>query len=217
MNEPVWTRAYAAAFGTLAVVAIVRKFFIDDDGFITYLSKFTTQSNAIAAVVLLVGALLAARVAGSAGWDRIRGAAVMYMATTGIVYGFLLDGFDNPFTTEKHWTHTVLHQVMPIVMVLDLAIRPLVHRLTWRDALTWTVYPILYLAYSLVRGAIVDWYPYDFINPGEVGGYDGVAMYSLGITAGFLGIASLIVSANHWSHRLPVPAEMSSGTATPGP
>jgi hypothetical protein len=35
----------------------------------------------------------------------------------------------------------------------------------FRWSLIWLAYPVLYLVYSLVRGAFVDWYPYPFINP----------------------------------------------------
>ena len=205
MDQPLWVRSYRIAFAVLAFAALVGKYVHDTDGPARYLSKFTIQSNAIGMIVLLVGATLGTRAVTSLGWERVRGAAVMYLLTTGIVYGLLIDGFDNPFTSNRHWTHTVLHQIMPIVMVLDLVIRPFVHRLTWRDALRWTGYPILYLIYSLVRGAIVDWYPYDFIDPREVAGYGGVALYSAGITAGFLAVAAVIVLVSRSLHRTPQP------------
>ena len=216
MNEPYWTRAYRAVFAALAVAAIIVKYPLDGDSLVTYLSKFTVESNAFGAAVLLGGALLAPRITGTIAWDGVRGAAAMYLLTTGIVYGLLLQGFDNPFTSGRHWTHTVLHQLMPIVIVLDLVVRPFAHRLGWRDALRWTVFPILYLVYSLVRGAIIGWYPYDFIDPSEVGGYGGVALYALGISAGFLAFAFLILWLSNSLHRLPVkakPVAVPSGSA----
>lgn len=203
MKQPLWIRAYRLAAALLAIVAVLRKYDRDGDAFVNWLSKFTIESNVLAAVVLLGGAILPVTVLTSRGWDRARGAAVMYMATTFVVYGLLIDGFDNPLTTSRHWTHTVLHQVIPIVIVLDLLIRPLVHRLTWRDALRWCVYPIIYLIYSLVRGAITGWYPYTFIDPGRAGGYGGVARYSLGITIGFLVLAFLIVWLSNLRERPP--------------
>lgn len=204
MDQPLWIQGYRMVFAVLAIVAVIRKYFLDNDPLINYLSAFTTQSNVIAAVVLLGGVLLGPDRLASIGWNRIRGAAVVYILTTFIVYGLLLSGFDNPFNTTRHWTHTVVHQIIPLIMVLDLFIRPLVHRLDWRVAMAWTVYPIVYLAYSLTRGSIVGWYPYNFINPHEVGGYDGVALYSVGIAVGFLILGFLIVWMSHWYHRRPV-------------
>jgi hypothetical protein len=55
-------------------------------------------------------------------------------------------------------------------------------------------YPLAYLAYSLIRGPIVDWYPYPFLDPDEVGGYAGVAAYCVAIAAGVLGFIWLIVT-----------------------
>jgi hypothetical protein len=213
---------YRIGFAILAVVALIAKYFRDDRPWDIYLSKFSYQTNAFGALVLIAGALLAPRVIASVGWDRIRGAAVMYLITTFIVYGFLVNSFDNPFTTSRHWTHTVLHQVIPVVMILDLFIRPFANRLAWRDALRWAIYPVIYLAWSLVRGAIDGWYPYDFIDPGEVGGYGGVALYSIGITAGFVSLGLLIVWVSHWYRRaggaaptMRAPRHRAPGSAAP--
>jgi hypothetical protein len=76
------------------------------------------------------------------------------------------------------------------------------------------VYPIVYLTYSLVRGPIVDWYPYDFIDPDEQGGYDGVTLYALGITAGFLLVGLLVVWFSNW--RLRQAAEPPASRPAPG-
>jgi len=56
------------------------------------------------------------------------------------------------------------------------------------------VFPLAYLVYSLVRGPIVGWYPYPFLDPGKVGGYPGVALYAVGITLGFFLFVWLIVA-----------------------
>jgi hypothetical protein len=52
----------------------------------------------------------------------------------------------------------------------------------------------------MARGQVDGWYPYDFIDPGEVG-WGGVALYTLGITAGFLALGLLIVWFSHRSRR----------------
>lgn len=38
----------------------------------------------------------------------------------------------------------------------------------------------------------MDWYAYPFLNPTEVGGYGGVALYSLGILLLFVGLSWLL-------------------------
>lgn len=201
MNQPLWIRAYRLLFGLLALVAVIAKYFHGDDTVGNWISTFTVQGNILAGVVLIAGALLGADVIASDAWDKIRGATVMYLALIFFVYGFLINGFDNPFDTDRHWTHTVLHQLMPLVIVIDVVIRPFVHQPGWRVPFQWMVYPLLYLAYSLVRGEIVHWYPYDFIDPNEVGGYVGVALYCLGITVAFLAVAIGIVGVSRLSRR----------------
>ena len=41
----------------------------------------------------------------------------------------------------------------------------------WRSALVWLLYPLVYAVYSLIHGAVTGFYPYPFINVGELG-YD---------------------------------------------
>ncbi len=202
MNEPIWLRVYRVAFGLLALVAVVRSFpRFDEGGTADFFSMFTYQENTFGGLVLLSGAFLAPAVIASLRWDRLRGAAVMYAVTTFVVYGLLLDGFYNPFNTDHFWTSTVLHQVIPVALVLELILRPFSNRLDWRATLLWMIYPITFLAYSLVRGAVTDWYPYDFLDPREAGGYGGVAVTSIAITVGFAAIGSLIVWLSRWHHR----------------
>ena len=83
---------------------------------------------------------------------------------------------------------------MPVVLLIDWLIMPPRFRIAFREILVWPLYPLLFCAYSLGRGPIVDWYPYDFIDPNESGGYDGVALYVVAITIGFL-VFSMIVMA----------------------
>lgn len=217
MREPRWVRAWRIAFTILALAAVVRGVLRDEDGVANALSMFTYQSNTFEALVLLGGAFLAPGVIGSVRWDRLRGAAVMYSVTTFLVYGFLIEGFYNPFASDHYWTSTVLHQVIPAVLVLDLIARPFANRLTWRSTLLWTIYPIAYLVFSLIRGAFTGWYPYDFINPNEVGGYGGVVLYSIAITAGFFAIGSLIIGISNRLHRQPASASPVTVPSGPAP
>ena len=106
------------------------------------------------------------------GVDRLRGAAVVYMAVTGVVYGLLLQGTD--VDTTIPWVNAIVHQVMPVVVVLDWLLDPPVDRLATRDALAWLTYPVAWIAYTMVRGPIAGWYPYPFLDPAP-GGYAPVA------------------------------------------
>jgi hypothetical protein len=158
-----------------------------------YFSYFTELSNLFAAAIFLYGA-----VAGTAARSRtvqmLRGASVVYMLTTGIVYALLLSGHAVPYP----WVNDVLHRAMPIAVALDWAIDPPRVRLELRRTILWLSFPLVYVAYTLVRGAIVNWYPYFFVDPRRGGGYLLVAGDCLAIA---LGIAALIAATTWVGNR----------------
>ncbi len=193
---PTWVRAYRLAFALLTFAAIgyqlssgVARGPFDVGNFFSF---FTIESNIFAALVLLVTALIGDTP--SPRRDLIRGAAVAYMATTGVVYGLLLSGYTDALQTPVPWVNNVLHRLIPLVMVTDWLLAPPGRGLTYRRALVWMVFPLAYLVYSLVRGPLVGWYPYPFLDPGQVGGYPGVVVYAIGITIGFFLFVWLIVT-----------------------
>jgi hypothetical protein len=157
-----------------------------------YFSYFTNLSNLFAAGVLLAGALRGDRPR-SATFELLRGAAVMYMLTTGIVYAVVLSGQ----SVSIPWVNTIVHQVMPVVVALDWMIDPPRMRLPIRKTLLWLSFPVLYIAYTLIRGAIVDWYPYFFVDPNRAGGYLAVEGACLTIGMGMIGLIGLITWAGN--------------------
>ena len=86
----------------------------------------------------------------------------------------------------------MLHKLFPVIVVLDWLIDPPVTRLTFRQALVWLVYPLIWTAFTIVRGAIDGWYPYPFLDPAN-GGYGSVIVVSAAIFVGFLAIIWITV------------------------
>ncbi|MGH9464755.1 MAG: Pr6Pr family membrane protein [Thermoanaerobaculia bacterium] len=124
--------------------------------------------------------------------DIARGTAVVAMATTGIVFGLLLSQIESEHIIP--WVNFVTHYLMPIVMVLDWLFQPPKARLAPRHVWFWLIYPVTYLVYSLIRGAIGGWYPYWFIDPNKApGGWGGVTLYVVAITVGFLVVSGLLL------------------------
>jgi hypothetical protein len=198
MRQPGWVRGYRVAFALLTFATVAYQFADragkGDFSPANFFSFFTIESNLFAAAVLLVAGLRAdAEGEGSLAWDLVRGAATVYMATTGVVYGLLLSGYTDALQTPVPWVNNVLHRVMPLVLVTDWLLRPPAHRIPVRRALIWIAYPLAYLTYSLARGPRVGWYPYPFLDPAKVGGYPGVAAYGVTIAAGFLLFSWLVV------------------------
>jgi hypothetical protein len=126
--------------------------------------------------------------------DLVRGAAVLYLVITGLVYGVLLAGRPAAQHAAIPWVNMVLHQLLPLVVVADWLIDPPTPALTLRRALAWLVYPLAYVAVILVRGNAGGWYPYPFLDPARAGGPIGVAATCLGIAVATLALTWLIVA-----------------------
>jgi hypothetical protein len=114
------------------------------------------------------------------------------MVITGIVYAVLLANAEVGLTTA--WINDTLHRVIPLAMLADWAAFAPWARASYRAALGWLVVPLAYFAYSLLRGAVVHWYPYPFLNPTHAGGYGRVAGYAV-VLAVFMGLLALAVNA----------------------
>ena len=190
MDRRTWIAGYRVLFALLTLIAIGYQFLdgADNPDFrpLNFFSFFTIQSNLFAAAVLLSGARRDGQAPPSPTVDLVRGAAVLSLSLTGLVYGVLLAGYQEELQTTIPWVDTVLHRVMPLVMIADWLFDPPRTRIDLRRALPWLAYPVVYLVYSLVRGPFVDWYTYAFLDPDAAGGYVGGALYCVGITAGFL-------------------------------
>jgi hypothetical protein len=156
-----------------------------------YFSYFTVLSNVFAAAMLLHGALRPARERSRTA-ELLRGAAVAYILTTGIVYLLLLSGH----APAHPWVNAILHYLMPVAVTLDWLLDPPRTRLEpARTVVLWMAFPVVYVLYTMARGAIVGWYPYFFVNPNRDGGYLLVAGDCVAVG---LGIIALIF-ATTWA------------------
>jgi hypothetical protein len=153
---------------------------------VNYFSYFTIDSNLIAAGVLVVGAARWNRPTPDA-FDLVRGAAVVYMSITGLVFTLLLSNTD--VDTAIRWVNTVVHELMPLVLLADWLVTPPSAKLQLRQGLLWLSFPLVWIVYTIIRGAIVNRYPYPFLDPAN-GGYASVAVYCVAIL-----VAMIVVSA----------------------
>ena len=148
---------------------------------------FTIQSN------LIVGgttALLAVRLdRPSTVFRAFRLIGLVAITVTGVVYHvalariFDLDGIDQ-------LGNQLVHTVVPLLAVIGWLIfgpRGLTsRRVAWLSLL----FPVCWLAFTLIRGAVINWYPYPFINVSVIGYAKAilnafwVALLLLGVAAG---------------------------------
>jgi hypothetical protein len=144
-------------------------------------------------VVLLAGATIW-RTQRSPTSDMVRGAAVLYMTVTLIVFALLLSGTD--VDTAIPWVNAVVHQLLPVVMIVDWLIDPPSIRLTVRQGLALLIPPLVWIVYTMIRGPIAGWYPYPFLDPAN-GGYGSVAVTTLVIPAGGAVLCVVLVAVGN--------------------
>ena len=157
------------SFGLLGFSAIVTEIAVlierSTFNFINFFSYFTVLSNIFAALTLFISAYYLASRKKSANLAHIRGATTLYMIVTGVVFSLLLANFESSTLTAVPWDNIVLHYIMPIVVILDWLLDRPYSKVSFQKALYWLVFPLIYIAYSLLRGAATGWYPYPFLNP----------------------------------------------------
>lgn len=177
---------------------------------VNFFSFFTIDSNVLAAVAMLVGAviLLVARGAEPRWFTVLRLAATTYMTVTFVVYNLLLRNVELPQGTTLWWSNELLHVVGPFLVILDWLLAPGRNRLEWRHIWIVVVFPIVWAAYTLLRGPFTieelsqaPWYPYPFLNPDiSPNGYLSVSFYVLLIAGIMLAVgAGLVWVSRRWA------------------
>ena len=130
------------------------------------LSYFTIWSNLVVAVAMTLIALAPDK---DTVWRRALHLDSLLMITvTAIVYALLLA----PSTTVTGWsifTNPLQHIAVPAVTVIVWLVWGPRVRLTVPVALTALVVPVGWIVFMLIRGAIVDAYPYGFVNVATLG------------------------------------------------
>lgn len=181
------------AFAALALAGVVVQLGISlrtGFGAVNFFSYFTILSNIFASAVFIISALRLARNYRTTDRDvAIRGASVMYMVFVGAVFNTLLRDVD--LGGLLPWINTVHHLIMPVAVLVDWIVWPPRSSISLKTVLLWMIFPVVYVVYSLVRGAFVGFYPYPFLNP-TTQGYGGVAVYCVILVVAFAALALLI-------------------------
>lgn len=159
-----------------------------------FFSFFTIESNILAVLAFLVSSYFVFRGKVSRNLDMFRGATTAYMVITGIVYVLLLAGLEETLQTPIPWVNFVLHYAFPVIALADWFIDRPTFTITLKQGLVWLIFPIAYAAYSLIRGAIIGWYPYPFLNPIIEGGYVKVIIICGLIAVGAYGLTAALTA-----------------------
>lgn len=201
-------RPLAAGFAFLVAAAAVAGIVLDcvispDLG--RLFSYFTIQSNILVVFCLLWSAHRA--------WTgrppvsgRITGATLLFICITGLVYHFILANDSSGFsmtgadeqTGARAISNHLLHTVTPIGTFLNWLLFTTPRGFRWSYAWQWLAYPLLYLPFALIRGALLSpgtegRYPYPFVDV-DLHGYAAVLANAVIFGLAFYVLALAVVA-----------------------
>lgn len=193
-------RTWFAVTATLAATALLVQLILvmlgDDGGpvarVVRFLSYFTVESNILVAVVC---ALLARDPSRDSRPLRVAHLdSVLCITVTGLVYVSVLRGTVELEGLELA-TDFVFHTLVPVLALVGWVLFGPHGRWSTGILRSALVFPVVFLAWTLVRGAVVGEYPYPFIDVTALG-YPRALLNAVAVTALFAVLSGLLLLAD---------------------
>lgn len=170
-------------------------------GLVNYFSFFTVLTNTLVAVVLTCVATRQpskGRTFFLQPW--VTSGIAVSIIVVGVAYNLLLRQLWQPQGLQ--WlANELLHDVMPVLFTLYWWFCVPKGSLRVGHIGVWVLYPVLYFAYTLLRGHLLGVYPYPFIDVEKLG-YAQAFINACGVLAGFVLVALIIVGVDRWRKPL---------------
>lgn len=200
-------RALQAVLALAAWFTVILQYVNHPQNIIRFFSYFTILTNtlvalAMTAVLLRLQWRLARALTGHSGQTAL----ALYIIVVGLVYNLLLRG---------HWrmsfwpwlADNLAHLFIPLLYLLYWLLCLPAGILAWRDVRHWLWFPSLYFVWSLLHGALANWYPYFFFDVGHSGlGMVLVNGLLLALVMLLLGLALIAINRRSWRSSVPIPA-----------
>jgi len=164
-----------------------------------YFTFFTITSCLLTGIALTIGGLRVLRNQPETRFLTLfRLTMAASMVIVGVIYNALLTDSVDARDIGYDWPvlpNLVLHTYMPILVFLEWLIARTAVPLKLKSVFWVLVYPLTWLAFSIVRGLVTNWYPYWFLNPNEDGGIPQMLQWILTIAAFFVVLAVTLMPA----------------------
>ena len=121
----------------------------------------------------------------------VRTAIASYIIVVSAVYYAILRKLWNPEGLQ-YLADTIEHCVAPALYVVDWLVFVPKGTLSARSVPWWLLYPVGYAAFSLMHGAATGFYPYPFLEVGQLG-YERVLLNMGVLTAAFAVLGLILV------------------------
>lgn len=148
---------------------------------------FTILTNGLLAIVFANIALRGIRVLP----PQVLAGSVSAIVLVGVVFALLLQDA-RPLAGASAAADFLLHKATPVLALIFWLVYAPKGRLAWRDPLDWSLYPLAYLIYALIRGYFEGIYAYPFIDV-AANGWPQVLVTAVVIAVGFIGAGQLMV------------------------
>ncbi|GLQ51791.1 Pr6Pr family membrane protein [Dyella flava] len=136
---------------------------------IDYFGFLTEWTNCLVFLTMVLPLLVPASAAGRFFMRKdVTGWVTASITFVGIAY-FLLLSRDGPKHGLGWLANVLLHYAVPALVVIHGLIRLRGTALPWVTPFWWALYLLVYFIYALIRGALIDKYPYGFINVDRLG------------------------------------------------
>ena len=201
-------------FAFLCFIALISRFLwglgsatFTSGNFFAYL---TIQSNIAFVVVSAIAGVVAIRSPMDPRWlTNLRAIVLSCILVAGLVYALLIQQAGaRSFRLDVPWSDIVLHFWLPGLALLEWIVAPGRRRAQWTMLSVVLGYPLTWGGITLVRGAVVGWYPYFFLDPAQVQTPAEFFFYSGFAITVFLLVSSGVVELS----RLRPLSEISFGT-----
>ncbi len=194
-------RLIAAVFGLIAAASVITQYFISSqreglsflENSIRYFSYFTILTNTLVAKYMLVIAFGRPR-----GLHRLMSAPgflsslLLHMAIVALVFHVVLSHLYD-FEGLTLVLNQMFHTVVPIFVLLFWLFFEDKAAVPFASIGKWLLYPLIYSALVMLRGVFSGFYPYFFLDIGEIGGLQ-TAINMLAVAAFFALMGSLIIA-----------------------
>ncbi|MCL2061262.1 MAG: Pr6Pr family membrane protein [Firmicutes bacterium] len=171
------------AFGFLGLAVVIffmamwpnfKQFASNQRSGLNYFAYFTYLSNTVVFIWLILtgisGLCKKEKMQRFLIAPQIFGAVFLYTFIVGFIFYGILRWIVTPYPWSVWYARLAdffNHGLTPLFMTLlfIFSTNETQKKLTQKHVLLWLIYPFVYFVFSMVRGAIINWYPYPFINP----------------------------------------------------
>jgi len=162
---------------------------------LNFFSYFTVLTNTIVAYSITITLTRPLSAMGNFfSKSSTESAIVVYIVMVGIIHYFFL----RELVELEGWNlfaDTILHKIIPLLYAFYWIIFVNKGELRWKDSFRWLIYPVLYLSYVLIRGAIDGFYPYPFADAGKLG-YSGALLNGILVIVSFYALSLLLIGSD---------------------